>query len=275
MRWPWSSKEDHGESIRVPGISTSAHSNDRNEWRGAYTEPRTLIPAVGFTLSTLVAVRLYKSYLRRIPTVNHIKPSYFRRRSLFGRVTSVGDADNFRLYHTPGGRLAGWEWLPWKRIPTKREGVMKQTLHIRIAGVDAPELAHWGREAQPFSKEAFDYLTNLILNQRVRVHLYRRDQYDRIVARVYVRKWLRRKDVGLEMLKLGLATVYEARTGAEFGDAEAQYRAAEEAAKEGKIGMWAQPSLLQKLSGSSVTPLESPREYKSRHAMADKQKKVG
>ena len=147
-------------------------------------------------------------------------------------------------------------------------------LHIRIAGVDAPELAHWGREAQPYSKEALEMLTNLILKRRVRAQIYRRDQYDRVVAQVYVRKWFFKKDVGLEMLKAGLATVYEAKTGSEFGTSEKQYRAAEEQAKERKVGMWAKPGLLQRLAGAKTITTESPREYKTRHTAAEKQKKT-
>lgn len=101
-------------------------------------EPRTLIPSLVFTASMVAAARFYKSYLRRIPTVNHIKPDYFRRRSLLGQVTSVGDADNFRLYHTPGGRMAGWGWLPWKRVPTRKEDLGKQTVSIaqRLGPID-------------------------------------------------------------------------------------------------------------------------------------------
>lgn len=147
-------------------------------------------------------------------------------------------------------------------------------LHVRLAGVDAPELAHWGREAQPYSKEAFEWLTEMIQQQRVRAYIYRRDQYDRVVARVTVRKWLSNKDIGLEMLKMGLATVYEAKSGAEFGAYEQQYRSAEEKAKQRKVGMWSTPTLLQRLGGTSAKTLETPREYKSRHAAADKSKKA-
>jgi endonuclease YncB( thermonuclease family) len=148
-------------------------------------------------------------------------------------------------------------------------------LHIRLAGVDAPELAHWGREAQPYSKEAHEWLINLIHNRRVRAYIYRRDQYDRVVAQVYIRTWLFRKDVGLEMLKSGLATVYEAKTGAEFGKVEQNYRAAEQKARENKVGMWAQPSLMQRLGGAAMKPPESPRAYKRRHNAADQAKKTG
>jgi len=146
-------------------------------------------------------------------------------------------------------------------------------IHIRIAGVDAPELAHWGREAQPYSKEALDWLTTYIHNRRVRAYIFRRDQYDRVVAQVIVRRWFRKRDVGLEMLKNGLATVYEAKTGSEFGQSEQAYRDAEEKAKERKVGMWMQPRLLERLRGVS-SPRESPREYKTRHATTDSQKKA-
>lgn len=74
------------------------------------------------------------------------------------------------------------------------------------------------------------------------------------------------------MLKMGLATVYEAKTGAEFGAVEEQYRAAEGNARERKVGMWAKPSLIQRLGGAGTKAPESPREYKTRHAAADKKK---
>lgn len=113
-------------------------------------------------------------------------------------------------------------------------------------------------------------LTDLIHNRRVRAQIYRRDQYDRVVAQVYVRKWFLKKDVGLEMLKAGLATVYEAKSGAEFGTSEEKYRAAEEHAKARKVGMWTQPGLIQRLAGAKTKTPESPREYKTRHTAAEK-----
>lgn len=130
MRWPWSGDGNEDEEA---GPTAWRESHNSNDWATSIIEPRTLIPSIVLTLSTVTGVRLYKSYLRRIPTINHIKPNFFRRRSLFGQVTSVGDADNFRLYHTPGGRLAGWGWLPWKTVPTKRDKLMKQTVSTQIA----------------------------------------------------------------------------------------------------------------------------------------------
>lgn len=147
-------------------------------------------------------------------------------------------------------------------------------IHIRIAGVDAPELAHWGREAQPYSQEALDWLTAYVHNRRVRVHVFRRDQYDRVVAQVTVRRWLRKRDVGLEMLKNGLATVYEAKTGSEFGTSEQIYRDAQKKAEAQKVGMWTKPNLLGRLRGETAKKAETPREYKQRHTAAERQKKA-
>jgi endonuclease YncB( thermonuclease family) len=129
-------------------------------------------------------------------------------------------------------------------------------ISVRIAGIDAPELAHFGRPAQPGSQEAFDWLTAYIGGRRVRAYVYKRDQYDRAVATVYVRKGLLRRDVGLQMLKKGLATVYEAKTGAEFGNLEEKYRAVEWWAKKRRLGIWA----------GKKEDFESPRDYKNRFA---------
>lgn len=128
MRWPWSVNDDDDE--KKSGLPLWTAPTKSTGFAGSWTEPRTLIPSLALTASMVAALRFYKAYLRRIPTVNHIKPDYFRRRSLFGQVTSVGDADNFRLYHTPGGRIAGWGWLPWKRVPTTKEALAQQTVSL-------------------------------------------------------------------------------------------------------------------------------------------------
>jgi endonuclease YncB( thermonuclease family) len=56
-----------------------------------------------------------------------------------------------------------------------------ETLHIRIAGVDAPEAAHFGNPAQPHSQESLDWLRQTILGKSMRCQLLRKDQYNRIV----------------------------------------------------------------------------------------------
>ncbi|RDW85000.1 putative endonuclease lcl3 [Coleophoma cylindrospora] len=254
MRWPpWSSNSDRDHEKDEKKPVSWADSLQATDWQH-YTDPRTVVPTILLTTTILVSVRLYRAYIRRIPEATYIRPSAFRKRSLFGQVTRVGDGDNFHLFHTPGGRLTGWGWLPWRRIPEKKADLKGKT--VRIAGIDAPEGAHFGKTAQPFSDEALTWLKNYILNRRVRAYIYKRDQYERVVATVWVRRFLLRKDVGLEMLKAGYATVYEANTGAEFGDFEEKYRRVELRAKKKRLGMWS----------GNLKDYESPREYKRRTA---------
>jgi endonuclease YncB( thermonuclease family) len=215
---------------------------------------REWAPVVGMSLVGLGALQLYANYLRRIPGAAYVSPGFFHKRSLFGKVTSVGDGDGFRLFHTPGGKAVGWGWL--RKVPTSRKELKDRTVSIRIAGIDAPECAHFGQPAQPYSEEAKVWLSNYILGRNVRTYVYRRDVYERIVASVYVRRWLIRRDVGLEMIKRGLATVYEGKTAAEFGGLENMYIKAEEKAKRKRKGMWS----------IKADVFESPRAYKTRWA---------
>lgn len=129
MRWPWAADPppSPGEAKRRPVSWTD--TLNATDW-AHYAEPRTVIPSVLLTLTTLALLRVYKAHLRRIPSVDHIKPDKFRTSSLFGKVTSVGDADNFRLFHTPGGRLAGWGWAPGRRVEVKK-GIGMKTVCTR------------------------------------------------------------------------------------------------------------------------------------------------
>ncbi|KAJ5403670.1 hypothetical protein N7509_003541 [Penicillium cosmopolitanum] len=274
MRWPpWSSESNNDDqnkesnSIFSRSATTTTTNNPSSylDW-AAFAEPRTLIPTVLLTSGILFGLRFHRRYLRRIPDAPSISPSFLRRRSVFGKVTSVGDGDNFRIFHTPGGRIAGWGWLPWKKVPTNKKELKDNTIHIRLAGVDAPELAHFGRPEQPFARETHAWLTEYLSNRRVRASVYKQDQYNRVVASVFVRRAFdfppfRRRDVSYEMLRRGLATVYEAKVGAEYGgDAmEKKYRRAEWWAKRRSKGLW-----------KDIGPdWESPREYKTRMGKSD------
>lgn len=237
----------------------------------SFTPSQTILVSLLTTGTALGLLRLYKTRLRRIPTIAHLKPSNFNSpRTLHGYVTRVGDGDNFHFFHTPGGRLLGWRWL---RSISKGRKLKGKTLHVRIAGIDAPEMAHFGRPEQPFAKEALEWLKGELLGKSVRVRLWRRDQYERVVGTVWKRRWVFLKtDVGEAMIRRGLATVYEAKVGSEFGGKEAVYRKAEEDAKKRGIGMWAKPGLLGKLMGRREST-ESPREYKTRMTAKEKEAK--
>jgi len=129
MRWPWSSNTSNDDDTKNSTASKSrvswSESLNRTDWRH-FTEPQVIIPSVVFTITTLATIRLYKRYVRRIGSIDGIRKDAFRTRSIFGRVTSVGDGDNFRLYHTPGGRLMGWGWL--RKVPERREQLSGKTV---------------------------------------------------------------------------------------------------------------------------------------------------
>ena len=133
MRWPWQSSttldDRDDKKISVSWTDTL----NATDWKH-YTDPRTVIPTIILTGSALLLTRFYRSYLRRIPQAASIQPTFWRKRSLFGKVTSVGDGDNFRIFHTPGGRMAGWGWMPGRKIPEKREDLRDRTVrsHSRV-----------------------------------------------------------------------------------------------------------------------------------------------
>jgi len=138
-----------------------------------------------------------------------------------------------------------------------------ETLHIRIAGVDAPEAAHFGKPAQPYSAESLEWLRNRITAKKVYCQLLRKDQYGRVVAEVYLSPrilpgfFFYGKNLAAEMLKAGWAVTYE-QAGAEYGRLGKEgYFQLEADAKAARRGMW-----------KDGTKGETPAQYKRRHAMA-------
>ena len=100
----------------------------KNAIRDHLSVPHNWIAPAAAAALTLGLLKFYQSYLRRFPGPGHIAPSFFRRRSLFGKVTSVGDGDGFHMFHTPGGRLAGWGWL--RRVPKDRKELKGRTVRL-------------------------------------------------------------------------------------------------------------------------------------------------
>ncbi|KAL1742055.1 hypothetical protein HDZ31DRAFT_84401 [Schizophyllum fasciatum] len=214
------------------------------------------------SLSLAAAYLVHRRYFRRIPNADWVSPNHLARKNwIKGRVTSVGDNDNFRFYHTPG---FGWRWpLKFRRVPTTAKELKDQTIHIRIAGIDAPENAHFGRPAQPYALDALAYLRGRILGRTVYCQLLRRDQYGRLVAhvafapRVLPGSLFRGASLAEDMLRRGWATTY-AQHGAEYGEGgKARYQRLEQEAQDARRGMWA--------SGATG---ETPAAYKRRYAQA-------
>lgn len=124
-----SKSTEHVDMVLVaPEDTMTINKTPRPTYLRQFTELSTLFPTIVLTTLSIGAYGFYRSYLRRIPAAGHISPSFFRRRSIFGKVTSVGDGDNFRIYHTPGGRLAGWGL--WRKVPDDKKELQHQTVHL-------------------------------------------------------------------------------------------------------------------------------------------------
>lgn len=162
--WPWSSRSSRSNDDLAS--STIAHAKD--ELRSArdsvnatleqakreansisstnWFDRRTAIAFAIGGATTLSARWFAARYLRRVRNVDYIKPEllrrkadlgplrrwvktgFLRRRKLLGKVTSVGDGDNFHFFHTPGGRLAGWGWA--RRVPDARSDLKGETVGL-------------------------------------------------------------------------------------------------------------------------------------------------
>ena len=119
---PWTSN---------PQPQPSLYSDTKRYLSRNFGLPIQTLDVVLTITATCSVIYVYRNYLKRIPDTAALPPHFFRKRTLYGRVVSVGDADNFRLYHTPGGKWMGWGWLPGRRVPELRKKLKGQTVGYR------------------------------------------------------------------------------------------------------------------------------------------------
>ena len=113
---------------------------------------------------------------------------------------------------------------------------MDLTLKIRMVGIDAPETGGSRNPGQPYSREAHQYLSRRIQGRPVTLKTYGLGGYNRILAEVFINEI----NMNLEMVKAGLAEVYQGSLPRTF-DA-APYLAAQDQAAKRRIGIWTQGS---------------------------------
>mmetsp|Transcript_18652 Transcript_18652/g.26315 ORF Transcript_18652/g.26315 Transcript_18652/m.26315 type:complete len:278 (+) Transcript_18652:65-898(+) len=201
--------------------------------------------------------RMKSTVLTRFTSVSDIPSSYFGSCNakdaaaapiLRGRVVSVSDGDTIRFLHVP-------TWFHSSKIP-KDEKMSSVALPIRICTIDTPETSKFGKPGQPFGEEAKQKLQSLVDNKMVSIQLLQKDQYSRAVAQVQCKGGflgLFTKYVDEEMLKAGLAEVYQG-SGAVYGHLGKQaYLDMEGKARKAKKGLWSQGDAR-----------ESAAEYKAR-----------
>ncbi|KAJ2453106.1 putative endonuclease lcl3 [Coemansia sp. RSA 2336] len=188
--------------------------------------------AIYLGVTSGIALGLYLMF-RRYPTGADVPESAIKsRKKLRGYVIDVSDGDTLRLYHTP---LIRWFQPP----PERKRGYSKYTISIRLSAVDAPEVSHFGKPAQPLSEEAKQFLAAQVLNKRVTIVPLAKDQYGRIVATVTYRKlWgLIKKNASHEMLRKGMASLYTGG-GAQYDGEKELLQRIEADAKRAKRGVW-------------------------------------
>lgn len=177
-------------------------------------------------LGTAAALFALRAATMRYCSATEIPQSLYKRgATLRGVIVAASDSDNVRFCHRSFiQRLAPWAFA-------RRAVLRQETINVRLAGVDAPEMGHFGAPRQPYASEAKAYLAQLTEGRPACVRLHRVDQYARAVATVSVRTgFFRWKNVSLEMARAGYATLYTS-AGAEYGGIRAQLDAAEQRAR--------------------------------------------
>jgi endonuclease YncB( thermonuclease family) len=200
----------------------------------AFMEKHWTILVVSTLLVVMTIMVVVYKVTRRIEYVDDL-PRNFRGMILKGVVTKVSDGDTLRFYHTPCFRSGN----------VHRNA---KTLKIRLAGVDAPEMAHFDVAEQPMAREATHHLTSLVLKKKIEIKLLSKDRYSRLVCSVFLCKFLKKVNVSIEMVRVGLASVYR-KGSAEYDGYKEKLEHLEAKAKKEKLGIWSLKS--------HVTPIKS------------------
>ncbi len=108
------------------------------------------------------------------------------------------------------------------------------TFTIRMAGIDSPEIGYDGRPSQPYCRRAKNYLEGLLSGKKVEIKSHGTGGYNRQLGEVF----LDGVNINLEMIKAGLAEVYQGRLPKGL-DAKA-YNDAQTKARKNRKGMWVQ-----------------------------------
>ena len=100
---------------------------------------------------------------------------------------------------------------------------------IRLQGIDAPE------SKQAFGQASKRHLSNLAFNRQVVAECGKTDRYKRQVCRVMVEGI----DANLEQVKAGMAWWYRKYANEQPERHRQEYKAAEDAARGARFGLWA------------------------------------
>ncbi len=114
---------------------------------------------------------------------------------------------------------------------------LKDGRKLRLIGINAPELAHDNRPAQPLGHDAKTALSRLLAQTHNRINLEygseRQDKYQRTLAYVYLADG---RSLQAGLLESGMATAFTTPPNDDHGDC---YRSVEQVAIQQRRGVWA------------------------------------
>jgi endonuclease YncB( thermonuclease family) len=149
--------------------------------------------------------------------------------TLSGRVVRVVDGDTIVL------------------LVSSADGEKRQE-KTRLSGVDAPE------SNQPWGQKAKQALSGYVFGHDVTVEWSKRDRYGRIVGKVLDGE----RDVNLALVRDGMAWWFRKYAGEQPPVDRQIYEATETAARQRKIGLWADPKPIPPSEWRKGTPGTSP-----------------
>ena len=106
--------------------------------------------------------------------------------------------------------------------------LQNQQHKVRLAGIDAPE------KRQPYGNKAKQTLASMIFARQVDVDWEKIDRYGRLIGKIKIDSI----DVGLEMIRLGMAWHYKAYENEQSIADRLAYSEAENKARKDRIGLW-------------------------------------
>lgn len=187
----------------------------------------------GFVASSLIGYQLYTG--PQYENANMIPSQVLsNKKELYGKIVYITDGDTYSFRHLPS--IFSSE--------TYRGNKKQNTITVRIIAVDTPEIGKGGKLGQEYSEEARDFAENKLLGKAVRIRCLARDQYGRLLGRVFYKEsnflsllWSSSRDISEELLQRGLAVVYRGG-GAKYDGSIQSWEKLESEARAKKIGLW-------------------------------------
>jgi micrococcal nuclease len=129
-----------------------------------------------------------------------------------------------------------------------------QTERVRLIGVDTPETSHPSRPVECFGREASAFTRELLRGQTVLLEddptQDNRDRFNRLLRFVWLPDG---RLVNYEIIAQGYGFEYTFRTPHRY---QAQFKAAERAARQAQIGLWAPETCNgERIAADAITPI--------------------